>query len=271
MNERTNLRRGGLVFVTYLLRLPGNENIRMSDFLRVDLIDKRINELTELLGSREKVLQVIQGGTDSGTWMHPLLAFEFARWIRSECVGRLIEDLVLSHITESSTQKSPKFITLPYYGKCQVRTRDSKIKASGRWTSREELLGIMPGDSILVAIDELSRIPDKTGGFSRLMYNVLCSKAIDVKYSFESDKKTYLMRDSGTGLIKIGKSNNPSIRESTLQSEKPSIDLLYICDELVETELHEKYSTQRVRGEWFRLSDDDLNKIVLDYCFIKSN
>lgn len=83
------------------------------------------------------------------------------------------------------------------------------------------------------------------------------------------DAKTYLMYDSNTGYTKIGRSVNPMMRERTLQSEKPTITLFAICDELVEKELHQQYKDKRVRGEWFDLSKDEINDIIADYDFAK--
>ena len=87
------------------------------------------------------------------------------------------------------------------------------------------------------------------------------------KDKFITSQKTYLMKDSNTGLIKIGKAVNPKFRERTLQSEKPTISLFAICDNLVERELHKKYNDKRVRGEWFKLSEDEVSKIVSKYNF----
>ena len=70
----------------------------------------------------------------------------------------------------------------------------------------------------------------------------------------------YIMKDSINGLYKIGKSNNPKIREKTLQSEKPSINMIKVFDKNIEKELHNRYKRERVRGEWF-----NLNKIQLRY------
>ncbi len=80
-------------------------------------------------------------------------------------------------------------------------------------------------------------------------------------------QKTYLMVDDNTNMVKIGKSINPKLRESTLQSEKPTIRLLYVCEDLVEDKLHEEYASKRVRGEWFALTSDEVNKIVKEYGF----
>lgn len=81
--------------------------------------------------------------------------------------------------------------------------------------------------------------------------------------------KTYLMKDSNTGYTKIGKAINPKFRESTLQSEKPTISLFAICEENIETELHKRFENKRIRGEWFNLNDMEIESIIEDYSFRK--
>ena len=79
----------------------------------------------------------------------------------------------------------------------------------------------------------------------------------------------YLMRDNTNGYHKIGISNKPEYREKTLQSEKPSIEML-ACKkfptrkiaESIESALHTAYSQQRIRGEWFNLDDVDVAAII---------
>ena len=68
----------------------------------------------------------------------------------------------------------------------------------------------------------------------------------------------YLMKDISNGYYKIGISNTPEYREKTLQSEKPTIELLASkkyptrkIAEAIESALHTAYSQQRLRGEWF--------------------
>jgi hypothetical protein len=67
----------------------------------------------------------------------------------------------------------------------------------------------------------------------------------------------YIMIDHNTGYYKIGHSKNVIRRERTLQSEKPTIELLYTFEGDVkdERDLHENYKDLRVRGEWFALED----------------
>jgi hypothetical protein len=73
----------------------------------------------------------------------------------------------------------------------------------------------------------------------------------------------YLMIDKNTGLHKIGRSQSPLDRERTLQSEKPTIEIVFHAPATVEDEkhLHETFGAKRVRGEWFNLNDSDLNFI----------
>ncbi len=80
----------------------------------------------------------------------------------------------------------------------------------------------------------------------------------------------YLMHDTTNNFYKIGISNNPKYRERTLQSEKPTIELIISkrfpirkIAESFEKALHETYSDQRIRGEWFDLSEKDVENIKL--------
>lgn len=78
----------------------------------------------------------------------------------------------------------------------------------------------------------------------------------------------YLMIDLTNNYHKIGISNNPGFREKTLQSEKPTIEM--ICNKRFpnrkiansfEQALHNTYRDKRVRGEWFNLSDKDIQEL----------
>ena len=71
------------------------------------------------------------------------------------------------------------------------------------------------------------------------------------------------MFDKNTGYYKIGRSKNPKHREMTLQSEKPTIEMLFYFEakNKDEKELHNLFSEKRIRGEWFDLSGTDINTI----------
>lgn len=70
----------------------------------------------------------------------------------------------------------------------------------------------------------------------------------------------YVMIDTATGYYKIGYSKDVSHREKTLQAQKPTIDLIaqYPGNIKQEKELHVMFASQRLRGEWFSLTAEDL-------------
>lgn len=75
----------------------------------------------------------------------------------------------------------------------------------------------------------------------------------------------YLMVDTSNGYYKIGISNHPEYREKTLQSEKPTIEMV-CCKQYpnraiartFEQSLHKLYSSKHIRGEWFSLDSSDV-------------
>jgi len=78
----------------------------------------------------------------------------------------------------------------------------------------------------------------------------------------------YLMIDLKNNYHKIGISNKPEYREKTLQSEKPTIEML--CSKWFpnrkiansfEQALHQVYADKRVRGEWFDLSENEIKEL----------
>lgn len=78
----------------------------------------------------------------------------------------------------------------------------------------------------------------------------------------------YLMVDTANNFYKIGMSNRPGYREHTLQSEKPTIELLCakvyptrVIAEAIESALHKAFASKRIRGEWFNLSLEDVLSI----------
>lgn len=80
----------------------------------------------------------------------------------------------------------------------------------------------------------------------------------------------YLMVDKANGYHKIGISNHPEYREGTLQSEKPTIELVCakqypsrIIASAIESALHTAFGEKRLRGEWFDLSEKEVNDIKL--------
>lgn len=70
----------------------------------------------------------------------------------------------------------------------------------------------------------------------------------------------YIIKDIGTGLYKIGRSNNVKNRRSNLNTGNSSLlDIIHTIHSdnalLDEKYLHCIFKHQKVRGEWFRLND----------------
>lgn len=84
--------------------------------------------------------------------------------------------------------------------------------------------------------------------------------AVDIN---QSDGFIYLMRNKRNGLTKIGYSKTPKHRESTLQSQEPEIEMIHSVKGTFSEEkaIHKNYAAARVRGEWFKLSETEIDEI----------
>lgn len=73
----------------------------------------------------------------------------------------------------------------------------------------------------------------------------------------------YLVRNNRNGYVKIGFSVSPKAREATLQSEEPDLEMIATWPGTMreEADLHLRYSHLRIRGEWFKLSPQDVSEI----------
>lgn len=74
----------------------------------------------------------------------------------------------------------------------------------------------------------------------------------------------YLMTNKRNGYTKIGWSQNPQVREGTLQSEEPEVELLHTFTGSTDDEkaLHKAFEKKRIRGEWFNLSESDIYALI---------
>ena len=79
----------------------------------------------------------------------------------------------------------------------------------------------------------------------------------------------YLMDDTINNFYKIGISNSLYYREKTLQSEKPTIELIAAkkfpnrrIAHTIEQSLHDLYKDKRFRGQWFDLTATDVQDII---------
>jgi len=105
--------------------------------------------------------------------------------------------------------------------------------------------------------DVIEQVNTESYGFEQTSYDESVKEVDKVKSDSvkQSRCNTYLMKDENTGLYKIGKSIKPKYRERTLQSEKPSIKMVWNIAKDIESYLHDLYKEVRVRGEWFSLNN----------------
>ncbi len=109
-----------------------------------------------------------------------------------------------------------------------------------------------------------------------LFKNELEKLAIQIQETEENERDNketscyvYIMKDESNGSHKIGISNKPEYREKTLQSDKPYITLLQAKEfpsrtiaRAFESALHKTYESKHLRGEWFDLSEDEVNEVI---------
>jgi hypothetical protein len=73
--------------------------------------------------------------------------------------------------------------------------------------------------------------------------------------------KTYILLDNASKLYKIGRATNVEKRLSSLTVANPSLSIILVIDANVENRLHKEYASNRVKSEWFKLSEDDIRSI----------
>ena len=77
----------------------------------------------------------------------------------------------------------------------------------------------------------------------------------------------YIVRCNRTGLYKIGMTTSTiKNRLKSLKTSNPDIELITHYEDVydvvgIEKHLHDIYESQRVSGEWFSISEDDISKI----------
>lgn len=81
-------------------------------------------------------------------------------------------------------------------------------------------------------------------------------------------QKTYVVQDlDRENAYKIGRSRNPELRLKRLMYELPNLELIMVCDSDIEQDLHKHFKPKNIVGEWFSLSEEDLDLMVMSYNF----
>lgn len=94
---------------------------------------------------------------------------------------------------------------------------------------------------------------------------VLTSAAASKRAREQWDQRVYFMRCLACGLVKIGFSKNVRARRAQLnRSGEHIVEVLgvHVGDRWTEAQVHGTFARDRVRGEWFRASDDLMDYIA---------
>lgn len=133
------------------------------------------------------------------------------------------------------------------------------------WTSNNESTGKPYDTNALLLMDYATAFCNAVKEVG-VDFNEL--NAIDNTISSSEPCYVYLMCDISNGFYKIGISNHPQYREHTLQSEKPTIELVCakqypvrLIAEAIEAALHKAYDSKHLRGEWFQLTLEDVENL----------
>ena len=192
----------------------------------------------------------------------------------------LDDDSVITLNAISNPIKESKYDSLLklYISKENLKVLETKEFI--RWQiTNEDGMVIASGDNTC-CLDE-NDPTDITKNLSRkvfsefiVKFNQLVKETYPEEKQIKEDAKdkdscyVYLMIDTTNSFYKIGISNNPRYREHTLQSDKPTIELLCAKEypsraiaEAIEASLHKVYANKRIRGEWFNLDDVDVTEI----------
>lgn len=102
-----------------------------------------------------------------------------------------------------------------------------------------------------------------------LEHDEYMDKAIKGELQVVDDRRlkpgyVYVAKCITTGYYKIGFSKNPKNRIKQLKTANPTIELIFyndVIDYSVEYMIHDKMKSKRIEGEWFKLSQMDLNDI----------
>ena len=90
--------------------------------------------------------------------------------------------------------------------------------------------------------------------------------------ALDAESETYLYIVKNSGLFKIGYSKNWNKREKSYKTHLPSYELVYLLKSFnsfeLEGELHILFDKNRVKGEWFNLTDAEVLKAI-SICSLK--
>jgi len=134
---------------------------------------------------------------------------------------------------------------------------------SGEW--EQGFYKVTNNTADIICLEDWQRLRSYINNFYQSQIQNAIDQANNEKDNQQVTPISYIyIIQSENKLYKIGISTNPRKRLSTLQTGSPVPLKLLIqfegCDD-DEKQLHDLFIHRRQRGEWFRLSDDDLASI----------
>ena len=93
-------------------------NNRTKDYIRA--LDEHLSEAPETASQQNQLVIIVKGGKSSeqGTWLHPKLAIDFARWLNPRFAvwcDMQIEQMLMSSVKSLTAQITQTSITLQHY------------------------------------------------------------------------------------------------------------------------------------------------------------
>ena len=176
-------------------------------------------------------------------------------------------------------QRGNKWRCGHYVGKHDIVKLLTRFHDTNYAPPSPEVIGLMEGaiellgdifDSMLESVqDEVERRLDlarSANRYSSSYENVDRDLRIELGETVVDDlcesRYLYLFRHQN-GLTKIGYSKDPHRREKTIQAEDPRIHMLATRPGTSDQErrLHKIFAEKRVRGEWFDLNENDVDRL----------
>lgn len=132
---------------------------------------------------------------------------------------------------------------------------------------------------IIDSVEECMWVSTRPITFEGLCEHIIPRYGLDTSHELsmypivdEAEKleEVYCVNQQGTDYYKIGRSYSVSSRVTTLQAGNPyPLVVVYTIPSRnaakLESSLHKRFKNQRLEGEWFLLSKDDLNIIKSEY------
>lgn len=143
----------------------------------------------------------------------------------------------------------------------------------------EESLSLVRSNPLraIYLYDKAIEISKKTNTYF-FLYKTLSHLGIAIYgISFEYSKlskrdkervRTYIIRDTHTLNVKIGRSTNPYFRLNQLKVANPNLQMVCISNKNCELEIHRLYKKYKVGREWFQIPESEIKKIINQFNFI---